>query len=169
VEPLHLTIEKLSQNASIPNYGTPYSAGLDLTAVNTKVYNPPDSGITKLEEGEVIELEEGDILTVLPGQTHIVGTGLKMAIPKRHFGMVVPRSGMALKGLVVVNTPGIIDSDYRGEIKILLKNIGSVPQIYGAFARIAQLILVPYQQVQIVEGNPEETDRGEGGFGSTGT
>jgi dUTP pyrophosphatase len=105
-----------------------------------------------------------------PLERSLVGTGVRMAIPKGFEGQVRPRSGLALKkGVSMVNTPGTIDSDYRGEIKCLLINLSQEPVLLAKGERIAQLVIVPVSQAYLeVVDDLDDTERGEGGFGSTG-
>ena len=109
-------------------------------------------------------------LTLVPGGRHAVATGLAMAIPPGFEVQVRPRSGLALKhGITVPNTPGTIDSDYRGELKVILINHGSDPFQIRRGDRIAQLVLAPVIRASwLVSDELDETARGEGGFGSTG-
>lgn len=130
----------------LPAYATAGSAGIDLVAAIT----------------EPVEL--------LPGRRAIVPTGLKLAIPTGFEGQVRPRSGLAANhGVTVLNAPGTIDSDYRGELKVALINLGQEPMIITRGMRIAQLILARVERLewQPVD-NLDGTARGEGGFGSTG-
>jgi dUTP pyrophosphatase len=131
---------------TLPKYATAGSAGLDLVAA---VEQP---------------------LELLPGARVLVPTGLKVAIPPGFEGQVRPRSGLALNhGLTVLNSPGTIDSDYRGEIKIILANLGAEPMNIIRGTRIAQLVFAPVERAtwrHVTE--LEDTKRGEGGFGSTG-
>jgi dUTP pyrophosphatase len=130
----------------LPAYATPDAAGLDLCSASK----------------EVIDLQ--------PGQRVLVPTGLVMEIPTGYEGQVRPRSGLALKhGISLVNTPGTIDADYRGEVKIIMINLGDQPFAIHYGDRIAQLVIAPVIQAQVRERD-ELTDsaRGEGGFGSTG-
>ncbi len=110
-------------------------------------------------------------LVLAPGDRRAVATGLAMAIAHGYEGQVRPRSGLALKqGLTVVNAPGTIDSDYRGELKVLLVNLGSEPVTIEPGQRIAQLIIAPIVQADFTESDElSETVRGAGGFGSTGS
>jgi dUTP pyrophosphatase len=110
-------------------------------------------------------------LTLEPGERLMVPTGLAMAIPKGYEGCVRPRSGWAWKhGLTVLNSPGTIDSDYRGEIKVILYNTGKEPILIANGERIAQLVVQVVPQIMVsVVSELDETTRGEGGFGSTGT
>ncbi len=105
-----------------------------------------------------------------PGERVIVGTGLAMAVPFGFEAQVRPRSGLAFKhGISIVNAPGTIDSDYRGEVKVLLVNLGDLPVAFERGERIAQLVIAPVQQVEIsLVDSLEDTVRGGGGFGSTG-
>ena len=107
-----------------------------------------------------------------PGTRFDAKTDLCVEIPEGHVGLIVPRSGLGRKGIVLVNTVGVIDSDYRGEIGMTLQNTGSVPVAIAHGDRVAQMLIVPYAKVQLerVDDVSElsETERGVGGFGSTG-
>lgn len=135
------------QGLSLPAYATSGAAGMDLQAA--------------------IDVP----LVVKPGERVLVPTGLQIAVPTGYEAQVRPRSGLALKnGVTCLNTPGTIDSDYRGEIKVILANLGSEPLTIERGMRIAQLVIAPvvqatWQSVATLEG----TQRGAGGFGSTGT
>ena len=130
----------------MPKYQTELAAGLDLHACI----------------GEAITLE--------PGQRGAVATGLAIALPPGYEAQVRPRSGLAREhGVTVVNSPGTIDADYRGEIAILLINHGTKPVMVKPGDRIAQLVIAPVARAQLVEVDElSETPRGDGGFGSTG-
>ena len=131
----------------LPAYATVGSAGLDLRA--------------HLEEPKVLQ----------PGERVLVPTGLSLALPEGFEAQVRPRSGLALKhGITVLNSPGTVDADYRGDVGVILINLGGEPFVIEPGDRIAQLVLAAYAQVQWtpVEVLPE-TDRGAGGFGHTGT
>ena len=107
--------------------------------------------------------------TIYPGETALIHTGLKMAIPHGYCGMVCSRSGLALnRGVFVLNAPGIIDATFRGEIGIILHNTGRDPFEVKPGDRIAQLLIVKVEHPQFIYGLLGETVRGEGGFGSTG-
>lgn len=116
---------------------------------------------------DVVSAED---VVIAPGARHAVATGLAVAIPAGYEIQVRPRSGLALKhGITVPNTPGTIDSDYRGELKVILINLGSEPFTIARGDRVAQLVLAPVVQAawdEVVE--LDATERGEGGFGSTG-
>ncbi len=109
-------------------------------------------------------------VTLAPGARHAVATGLAVAIPQGFEIQVRPRSGLALKhGVTVPNTPGTIDSDYRGELKVIMINLGAEPFAIRRGDRVAQLVLAPVTQASWLEVDElDETARGEGGFGSTG-
>ena len=109
-------------------------------------------------------------VTLPPGGRHAVATGFAMAVPDGHEVQVRPRSGLALKhGVTCLNTPGTVDSDYRGEVKVILANLGSKPFAVVRGERIAQLVPAPVQHAIIdVVDSLDETERGSGGFGSTG-
>ena len=128
----------------LPAYASEHAAGLDVVAAET--------------------------LTLAPGARHAVATGFAIAIPHGYEVQVRPRSGLALKqGLSVLNTPGTIDSDYRGEVKVILANLGSEPFDIVRGERIAQLVPAPVQRARFEEVDDlDETARGAGGFGSTG-
>ena len=130
----------------LPTYATVSSAGLDLKAVL-------DASIT-----------------LAPLERKIIGTGLKIALPEGYEAQARPRSGLAAKhGITVLNAPGTIDADYRGEIGVILVNLSNDAFTIQPGERIAQLVVAQYSQVSWQPTiNLEETDRGEGGFGSTG-
>lgn len=142
-----LKIKKLKENAHIPVYGTEYAAGADLYA----------------------SIEENIIIT--PGETKLIPTGLSMAIPTGMVGLIFARSGISIKrGLAPANKVGVIDSDYRGELMVALYNQSNIEQVVEPNERIAQFILMPYIKAEFTEVNElDDTDRGNGGFGSTGT
>jgi dUTP pyrophosphatase len=135
----------------------PHGEGLPLPAYAT-------SGAAGMD---VVSAED---VTLAPGARHAVATGLAMAIPQGYEIQVRPRSGLALKhGITVPNTPGTIDSDYRGELKVILINLGTEPFIIARGDRVAQLVLAPVVQAAWDEvAELDATERGEGGFGSTG-
>lgn len=135
----------------------PHGAGLPLPAYAT-------SGAAGMD---VVSAEE---MTIAPGARHAVATGLALAIPQGYEIQVRPRSGLALKhGISVPNTPGTIDSDYRGELKVILINLGTEPFAIARGDRVAQLVLAPVVQATWDEVTElDATERGEGGFGSTG-
>lgn len=145
-EPVAVAIKRLphSDGLDLPRYATDGAAGMD-----------------------VVSAED---VTLAPGARHAVATGLAMAIPPGYEIQVRPRSGLALKhGITVPNTPGTIDSDYRGELKVILINHGSEPFPIARGDRVAQLVLAPVTQAAWREvAELDETERGAGGFGSTG-
>jgi dUTP pyrophosphatase len=122
------------------------------------------------EHAAGLDVVAAEDLTLEPGQRHAVATGFAIAIPEDYEVQVRPRSGLALKhGITCLNTPGTIDSDYRGEVKVILANLGSEPFEVRRGERIAQLVPAPvlranFREVQALS----ETTRGAGGFGSTG-
>ena len=135
---------------ALPEYGTPDSAGLDLRA--------------KLDAPVVL----------LPGQRALIPTGLHFALPRGYEAQVRPRSGLAYKhGVTVLNSPGTVDADYRGDVGVILINHGQAPFTVEDGERIAQLVLARYERVEwsVVETTDAlpESDRGAGGFGHTGT
>ena len=141
-----LRIKRLRPDASMPRSATEGAAGLDLAAA----IDAP------------IELA--------PGARAAVPTGIAIALPAGHEGQVRPRSGLSSRhGVTVVNAPGTIDEDYRGEVKVLLVNLGDAPHTISSGDRIAQLVVAPVTRVTLEEAETlDETARGAGGFGSTG-
>lgn len=117
-----------------------------------------------------MDVVSAEAVTIDPGARHAVATGLALAIPEGYEIQVRPRSGLALKhGITVPNTPGTIDSDYRGELKVILINHGAEPFVIARGDRVAQLVLAPVVQAAWNEVDElDATERGEGGFGSTG-
>ena len=117
-----------------------------------------------------MDLRADEAFTLAPGERRLVPTGLAMEIPPGHEGQVRPRSGLAVRhGIALVNAPGTVDSDYRGEVKVLLVNLGQAPVAFARGDRIAQLVVAPVARarVELVE-DLAGTGRGSGGFGSTG-
>lgn len=117
-----------------------------------------------------VDLISAEEASIAPGQVHAVATGIAIAIPEGFEGQVRPRSGLAFKhGVTVLNAPGTIDADYRGEIKVILINHGAEPFRIARGDRIAQLIVAPVTRVRFERVEAlSETERGHGGFGSTG-
>lgn len=140
---------------ALPAYQTEHAAGLDLVADAFDLPGEPRARST----------------TLAPGARVLARTGLRVAVPPGHVGLVCPRSGLALRlGLTVANAPGIIDEDFRGELCVLLVNLGEgdVPLARGM--RIAQLVVVPVARATVLEApDLPPSGRGFGGFGSTGT
>jgi len=118
-----------------------------------------------------MDLRAAEACTLQPRQRHAVPTGLRVAIPDGWEGQIRPRSGLAFRhGLSIPNAPGTIDSDYRGELKVLLINLGDAPIDIERGMRIAQMLITPAPQVEVlVVADLEDTERGAAGFGSTGT
>lgn len=143
---MKVSVKKLNDRAVVPTYGSPFSAGGDLYSA---------------EESEVV---------IEPGKTAMIGTGLAMEIPEGYVGLIYARSGLATKrGLAPANKVGVIDSDYRGEIKVALYNQSDAPQAVAAGERIAQIVIAPFLHAEYeVKETLSDTERGEGGFGSTG-
>lgn len=144
---MQVQFKRLSETATIPEYKTPGSAGFDLSPDVTEPF------------------------TLQPNEVKLVGTGLAFFIQDpRYVGLLTPRSGSGhSKGLILGNSTGVIDSDYQGELKISLWNRSTVPQTINPGDRVAQLLIVPVQQVTLVEVDGFiETQRGTGGYGSTG-
>lgn len=144
MEPIQ--VKKLNEKAILPTYGSSEAAGADLYACI-----------------------EADV-TILPGQTVMIPTGLSMELPRGYAGLIYARSGLACKrGLAPANKVGVIDSDYRGEFIVALHNHGDRPQIIRYGERIAQLVITPVFTPGFMEVSQlSDTRRGEGGFGSTG-
>ena len=144
---IKIQIKRLSTSVSIPKYETPGSSGLDVAAYI-----------------------ENNII-IYPGEKAIVSTGFSISVPIGYEVQIRPRSGLAAKkNITVLNTPGTIDADYRGEIKVILINLGKEKFIIKNGERIAQMVVCPVVQAYLEEVNElTNTDRGSGGFGSTGT
>ena len=143
---IEILIKRLSKNISLPKYETEGSSGMDLSAS--------------------IEKE----IQIEPGKSAIIPTGLSVSIPKNFEIQIRPRSGLAAKNQIsVLNTPGTIDADYRGELKVILINLSETAFIIEKGLRIAQMVLCPVIKATLKEVETlEETKRGSGGFGSTG-
>ena len=138
-------MRRLSDDVVLPTFAHAGDAGMDLRSIET--------------------------VTLQPMERRLVATGLAVAIPDGYAGLVLPRSGLALKkGLTIANTPGLIDAHYRGELKVIAINVDPKnPVTIEAGDRIAQLVIQRIPEVQIVEVDElDDTDRGEGGFGSSG-
>lgn len=142
---MNVKLKKLNDAAVIPVRGTEHSAGMDLTAISKEVVDNGKHGYVNY------------------------GTGLAFAIPEGHVGLLFPRSSISKTGLILSNSCGIIDSDYRGEVTMRFKHIKDTDD-YNIGDRIGQLIIVPYPQVTFEEVfELDETVRGAGGYGSTGS
>lgn len=142
---MEIKIKKLKNDAVIPTKGSPFAAGSDLYSAE-------------------------DDLVIEAGKTAMIGTGLAMEIPEGYAGLVYARSGLACKeGLAPANKVGVIDSDYRGEIKVALHNHSSESKTVKKGERIAQIVITPFLSADFCEAEQlNQTVRGEGGFGSTG-
>lgn len=143
---MEVKIKKLDARAKLPHYGSASAAGADLYAL----------------------LEES--VTLQPGETALLPTGLSAEIPEGYVGLIFARSGLGIKrGLAPANKVGVIDADYRGEIRVGLHNHSAEPQTLEPFERIAQFMIVPFLRAEFTESDAlSDTERGEGGFGSTG-
>ena len=141
-----ILIKRLSKDVALPKYETEGSSGLDLAANTDKQ------------------------IKILPGKSEIISTGLAVAIPKNFEIQIRPRSGLAAKSQIsVLNTPGTIDADYRGELKVILINLSEKVFVVEKGLRIAQMVLCPVIKATLKEVTElENTGRGSGGFGSTG-
>ena len=141
-----ILIKRLSKDVALPKYETEGSSGLDLAANTDKQ------------------------IRILPGKSEIIPTGLAVAIPKNFEIQIRPRSGLAAKSQIsVLNTPGTIDADYRGELKVILINLSDKVFVVERGLRIAQMVLCPVVKATLKEVTElENTERGSGGFGSTG-
>ena len=137
----NLIVSKLSNIAIIPKRGSLYAAGLDLYT--------PTAGIVE------------------PGQRLLVKLDIAIELPHGTFGHILPRSGLALKNGIHIGA-GVIDEDYRGNVGVLLFNLGEEPYVFNVGDRIAQLVVKPYTRVNVFENVLSESERGSGGFGSSG-
>lgn len=142
-----VNIKKLNDNAVIPTYGSEFAAGADLYACISEA------------------------VTIEPGETKLIPTGLAMELPIGYAGLIYARSGLASKkGLAPANKVGVVDSDYRGEVMVALHNHSLIPASIEPSERIAQLVITPYIAAVFNTVNElDETTRGVGGFGSTGS
>ncbi|MFO7936527.1 MAG: dUTP diphosphatase [Kiritimatiellia bacterium] len=142
---MKILFRKITANATIPTYANPGDAGMDICASENAILHP--------------------------GERRLVKTGLKMQLPPETEAQIRPRSGLALKhGITLLNTPGTIDEGYRGELGIIMINLGESEFKIEPGMRIAQMVVAPVLRVETEEtDNLSESDRGEGGFGSTGT
>ena len=143
---IEILIKRLSKDIPLPKYETDGSSGLDLSAnIDQKI-------------------------EIMPGKSEIIPTGLSIAIPENFEIQIRPRSGLAAKNqITVLNTPGTIDADYRGELRVILINLGKKSFFIEKGLRIAQMVLCPIVKAKLKEvENLDGTDRGSGGFGSTG-
>ncbi|MBN1612680.1 MAG: dUTP diphosphatase [Polyangiaceae bacterium] len=135
-----------SAQVPLPTYQTALAAGMDLCAA---LESPCE---------------------LLPGERQVVPTGLALSIPEGYEGQVRPRSGLALRhGIGIVNAPGTIDADYRGEVRVVLINLGAEPYVVHPLDRIAQLVIAPVARAELeLTDELDPTERGSGGYGSTG-
>ncbi len=136
------------EGIELPSYETTGAAGMDLRAA----------------------VEAGETMTLRPGERALVPTGFIFEVPFGYEAQIRPRSGLAIKnGITCLNSPGTVDSDYRGEVKVILANLGQADFIIERGMRIAQMVIAPVTQVTVTEVSEfTETTRGAGGFGSTG-
>ena len=143
---MNINILRMTDSAKLPERGSVSAAGYDLFA------------------------DVAEDVTIAPHETKMIGTGLAMEIPEGYFGGIFARSGLSAKeGLRPANCVGVVDSDYRGEIKVALHNDGEQARVITPAEKIAQLVVVPFLSVDFKEvSNLSDTARGEGGFGSTG-
>ena len=143
---LPITREPGTEDLSLPKYQSAHASGMDLHAA---VDEP---------------------VTLAPGAIALIPTGLRIAVPPGYEAQIRPRSGLALKhGVTVMNAPGTIDADYRGEVKVILGNLGAAPFVVNRGERICQMVLCPVVRAKLeVVAGLDETARGDGGFGHTG-
>lgn len=143
---MKINIKKLNDRAVAPTYGSAYAAGADLYACI------------------------GEDITIAPHSTAIIPTGIAIELPVGYAGLIYARSGLATKkGLAPANKVGVVDCDYRGEVKVSLHNHSDIPQTVSAGERVAQLVITPYITAEFtVAEELSDTARGAGGFGSTG-
>ena len=143
---MKIKVKKLTPEAVVPTLGSKFAAGADLYSA-----------------------EKGDVV-IAPGETKFIGTGIAVEIPEGYVGLVYARSGLACKsGLAPANKVGVIDSDYRGELIVALHNHSAETRTVEDGQRIAQMVLTPYLTADfVVSDKLDETERGSGGFGSTG-
>lgn len=144
---MEIKVKKLKDNAELPTRGSEYAAGYDLYAC----------------------LNEHEIMAIPAHETAKIGTGLAFELPDNTFAAIFARSGLATKqGLRPANCVGVCDSDYRGEYIVAIHNDSNETKYIEGGERIAQMVLMPYINMNFIESDLSETERGEGGFGSTG-
>lgn len=150
---MKVRFRRLTADAVLPSYAKVGDAGLDLTATTKEI--PLD------HEGTVFQREKGYV---------VYGTGIAVEIPEGYVGLIFPRSSIFKKGMVLTNCVGVIDSGYRGEIKFMFRRInGAVIEDYEVGDRIGQMIIVPFPTIEVEEATElSASERGTGGFGSTG-
>ncbi|MDY6028026.1 MAG: dUTP diphosphatase [Prevotella sp.] len=143
---------------------------MTLVKVINKGHQPLPAYATEMSAGMDLRANLEEPVTLQPMERKLIPTGLYIALPVGHEAQIRPRSGLALKhGVTVLNTPGTVDADYRGEVKVLLVNLSDVPFVVNDGERIAQMIVAKYEQVEFVEVEQlDETERGAGGYGHTG-
>ena len=143
---LHLVQMEHAKGLDLPHYASQGAAGMDLVAAIA------------------------ENVTLQPGERTLIETGLKIALPHNMEAQIRPRSGLAFKhGISVINSPGTIDSDYRGEVKVIIGNLGTEPFTIERGMRIAQMVIARHETADIkIVDTLDDTERGEGGFGSTG-
>lgn len=144
---MNINIKKLNKNAVVPSYGSKFAAGADLYACT-----------------------DGDVI-IKPHCTAVIPTGIALELPVGYAGLIYARSGLATKkGLAPANKVGVVDCDYRGEVKVALHNHSNEEQTVSCGERVAQLVITPYITAEFTEAEElSETARGAGGFGSTGS
>lgn len=148
IDYMEVRVQLLKEDVELPAYQTPGASGMDVR----------------------LHLEDKSSITLSPGDTGLCPTGFALEIPRGYEGQIRPRSGMALKGLTILNTPGTIDSDYRGEVMVMLRNTAKVPLNIEHGERIAQLIFQKVTPVILsVSESLVDSRRGKHGFGSTGS
>ena len=144
---MRIKYTKLKENAIIPTRGSEKAAGYDLYA----------------------NINGNDSITINPGETVVIGTGLSFELPDNTFAAIFARSGLSTKsGLAPANKVGVCDSDYRGEYKVPLHNHSNIPATVNHGAWIAEMVVMPFIPIELAEGELSNTTRGSGGFGSTG-
>lgn len=164
-----LLFERLAADVELPHYATRDAAGMDIRAylMGSKVKLASDSGA--LSERAPDAGASGPSLELSPGERAIIPTGFRVQLPAGYEAQVRPRSGTSFKkGLEITNSPGTIDADYRGEVGIIVKNATGFPLTLEHGERIAQMVIAPVARLAALEGKVDDTERGAGGFGSTG-
>jgi len=169
--PPFLKVKKNYPDAKLPERKNPTDSGVDLFAHSFKKYFHSGDSVFEGEGINVLEDEEGKYIELTANQRVLIDTGISATVGPGYELQIRPRSGLALKqGLTVVNTPGTIDESYRGSIMVILSNIGIGPQKVYLESRIAQMVVCPVALCSVEEVQDlNNTERGEGGFGSTGT
>lgn len=164
LEYTRIPTQLLTEKATLPTRGSALAAGSDLYADLSTVDKETDKNPSQVGW----DADENLVVVLRPGERRLIKTGVALQIPEQYYGRIAPRSGLAYKHGIDVMA-GVIDSDYRGEIGVILINHGDIPFVVNHGDRVAQMIFTPYVRGYFEQSALADTDRADGGFGSTGT